>query len=195
MAIHDVRKRNEDLELITNYDLVASAHALLQGIDLDVASSKTANKYVEATNYLCPSDDGLNCQQWYGNVYLFPPRGAYFWDKKNDKWKMTRASSPTLVSSHAVWFRKLYNSWLSGDIKQGLYFTNCPDMIRYEQKIFDFPICILKTAPLLLKNTSTGVTKHKTCTSFLVYLPPINNPTQMTERFIEIYSEKGRILC
>ena len=55
---------------------------------------------------------------------------------------MTRASSPTLTSSHAVWFRKLYNSWLSGDIKQGLYFTNCPDMIRYEQKIFDFPICI-----------------------------------------------------
>ena len=195
MAIHDIKKRREDLELITNYDLVASAHALLEGIDLDVASSKVANKYVEATDYLCPSDDGLNCQQWYGRVYLFTPRGAYFWDKKNDKWKMTRASSPTLVSSHAVWFRKLYNSWLSGDIKQGLYFTNCPDMIRYEQKIFDFPICILKTAPLLLKNTSTGVSKHKTCTSFLVYLPPINNPTEMTERFIGIYSEKGRILC
>ena len=53
----------------------------------------------------------------------------------------------------------------------------------------------IKTAPLLLKNTSKGITKHKTCTSFLVYLPPINNSTQMTERFIEIYSEKGRILC
>ena len=108
---------------------------------------------------------------------------------------MTRASSPTLTSSHAVWFRKLYNSWLAGDIKQGLYFTNCPDMIRYEQKIFDFPICILKTAPLLLKNTSQGIDKHKTCTSFLVYLPPIHNSTEATERFIEIYSEKGRILC
>ena len=68
-------------------------------------------------------------------------------------------------------------------------------MIRYEQKIFDFPICILKTAPLLLKNTSTGVSKHKTCTSFLVYFPPIHNSTEMTERFIGIYSEKGRILC
>ena len=195
MAIHDITKRKEDLELITNYDLIASAHALLEGIELDVASSKIANKYVEATNFFTPSDDGLNSQQWFGNVYLFPPRGAYFWYKKNDKWKMTRASSPTLTSSHAVWFRKLYNSWLSGEIKQGLYFTNCPDMNRYEQKIYDFPDCILKTAPLLLKNTSTGVSKHKTCTSFLVYLPPINNPTEMTERFIEIYSEKGRILC
>ena len=195
MAIHDITKRREDLELITNYDLVAAAHALLEGIELDVASSKTANKYVEAENFFTPSDDGLNSQQWVGKVYLFPPRCAYFWDKKNDKWKMTRASSPSLTSSHAVWFRKLYNSWLSNDIEQGLYFTNCPDMIRYEQKIFDFPICILKTAPLLLKNTSTGVSKHKTCTSFLVYLPPIHNSTEMTERFIGIYSEKGRILC
>ena len=195
MAIHDIRKRHEDLELITNYDLVASAHALLEGIQLDVASSKVANKYVEAENFFSPLDDGLNAQQWFGNVYLFPPSGAYFWDKQNDRWKMTRASSPTLTSSHAVWFRKLYNSWLNRDIKQGLYFTNCPDMIRYEQKIFDFPICILRTAPLLLKNTSTGVDKHKTCTSFLVYLPDIHNSTESTERFIDIYSEKGRILC
>tara|TARA_R100001463_G_scaffold22979_2_gene55056 strand:+ start:345 stop:932 length:588 start_codon:yes stop_codon:yes gene_type:complete len=195
MAIHDIRKRREDLELITNYDLIASAHALLEGIDLDVASSKIANKYVEATDYLSPSDDGLNCQQWYGKVYLFPPSGAYFWDKKNEKWKMTRASSPSLTSSHAVWFRKLYNSWLAGDIKQGLYFTNCPDMIRYEQKIFDFPICILKTAPLLLKNTSEGVSAHKTCTSFLVYIPPMNDSANSTEKFIDIYSEKGKILC
>jgi hypothetical protein len=167
----------------------------MEGIDLDVASSKVANQYVEAKKFFTPIDDGLNSQQWYGDVYLFPPRGAYFWDKKNDKWKMTRASSPTLTSSHAVWFRKLYNSWLSNDIRQGLYFTNCPDMIRYEQKIFDFPICILKTAPLLLKNTSSGISKHKTCTSFLVYLPPIHESSKFTERFIGIYSEKGRILC
>ena len=44
MAIHDITKRKEDLELITNYDLIASAHALLEGIELDVASSKIANK-------------------------------------------------------------------------------------------------------------------------------------------------------
>ena len=195
MAIHDIRKRREDLELITNYDLIASAHALLEGIELDVASSKTANKYVEADNFFSPSDDGLNSQQWYGNVYVFPPSGAYFWDKKNERWKMTRASSPSLTSSHAVWFRKLYNCWLAREIKQGLYFTNCPDMIRYEQKIFDFPICILKPAPLLLKNTSEGVSPHKTCTSFLVYIPPMDESADSIEKFIDIYSEKGRILC
>ena len=84
---------------------------------------------------------------------------------------------------------------VSKEVKQGLYFTNCPDMIRYEQKIFDFPICILKTAPTLLKNTSKGVSSHKTCTSFLVYLPPIQDSTKMIEKFIDIYGEKGRLLC
>ena len=60
MGLQDIHKRSEDLELITNYDLVSSAHALLDGIDLDVASSKTANQFVEAKNYFTPSDDGLN---------------------------------------------------------------------------------------------------------------------------------------
>jgi hypothetical protein len=194
MPIQNIKSHAEDRELITNQDLVASAHALLEGIDLDVASSKVANQYVEAKEYFTPSDDGLNCQQWFGSVYLFPPSGTYFWERKNQRWKMTRSTSPTLTSSHAVWFRKLYRSWMAREIKQGLYFTNCPDMIRYEQKLFDFPVCILRTAPTLLKNTSNGVSRHKTCTSFLVYLPPMESATEATERFLDIYSEKGRIL-
>ena len=47
----------ENNELITSPDLVASAHALMGGIDLDVASSKIANEYVGATQFFTPSDD------------------------------------------------------------------------------------------------------------------------------------------
>jgi hypothetical protein len=195
MAIPNVRKGlNEDREYITNYDLTSAAHQLLGGIELDVASSKVANEYIQAENFFTPTDDGLNIQDWYGRVYLFPPSGAYFWNKKEDRWKMTRASSPSLTSSHAVWFRKLYRSWWKGDIEQGLYFTNCPDMIRYEQKIFDFPVCILKTAPTLIKHTSEGIGIQRTCTSLLVYLQPKQDTTFFTEKFIDIYSPKGRII-
>lgn len=194
MSITSPGFRKEDLELITNYDLVSSAHALLNGIQLDVASSITANSFVEAEHFYTPLEDGLNCQQWFGRVYLFPPSGAYFWEAKNERWKMTRATSKTLRSSHAVWFQKLYNSWLADEIEQALYFSNCPDMIRYDQRIFDFPVCILKTAPTLNKNTSKGVSPHKTCTSFLVYLQPKDSLGSATEKFIDIYSDKGRIL-
>ena len=195
MPIQNIKSHAEDRELISNYDLISSAHALLGGIDLDVASSKVANQYVEAKEFFTPTDDGLNSQQWYGKVYLFPPSGTYFWEKKTQRWKMTRSTSPTLASSHAVWFRKLYKTWLAGEVEQGIYFTNCPDMIRYEQKLFDFPVCILKTPPTLWKNTSEGVSKHKTCTSFIVYLPPMHSSGEATEKFIDIYSHKGRILC
>lgn len=194
MSITSPGYRKEDLELITNYDLVSSAHALLNGIQLDVASSNTANTFVEAEHFYTPSEDGLNCQQWFGRVYLFPPSGAYFWEEKNQRWKMTRATSKTLRSSHAVWFEKLYKAWLADEIEQGLYFSNCPDMIRYDQRIFDFPVCILKIAPTLQKNTNSGVSPHKTCTSFLVYLQPKDRIDSATEKFIDIYSEKGRIL-
>lgn len=101
----------------------------------------------------------------------------------------------TLTSSHAVWFRRLYREWIAGEVEQGIYFTNCPDMIRYEQKIFDFPVCILRTAPILMRNIKGEVKPHKTCTSFVVYLPPINDSTAAIERFVEIYSEKGRVIC
>jgi hypothetical protein len=194
MSIRTVVSKREDCELITNQDLVAAAHALMEGITLDVASSKVANEYVGADEFFCPSDDGLNAQQWHGKVYLFPPAGCYYWDKRNERWKMTRSSAGSLVSSHAVWFRKLYRSWFSGQVKQGLYFTNCPDMIRYEQKLFDFPVCILKTPPVLLRRINDEVSKHKTSTSFAVYLPPIDNSDAAIERFVDIYSEKGRIL-
>ena len=195
MPIPKAGFRREDLELITNADLTSAAHALLGGIQLDPASSAVANEHVGAEEYYTPAECGLNDKQWYGRVYLFPPSGAYFWDKKNNRWKMTRASSPTLVSSHAVWFRKLMRSWMSGEVEQGLYMGNCPDMIRYEQRLFDFPVCILRTAPTLLKNSSEGLSTHKTCTTLLVYLPPKLNPDEGIQRFIDIYEEKGRILA
>ena len=80
------------------------------------------------------------------------------------------------------------------EIEQGLFFTNCPDMIRYEQKIFDFPICILKTPPELIRYSSKGIDKHRTCTSLLVYLQPKDNSGEATQRFIDVYEEKGRVL-
>ena len=190
------RIRSEDFELITNHDLAANAHALLGGIDLDVASSKTANEFVQASSYYTPSDDGLNAQDWSDSVYLFPPNGTYFWDKKNVRWKQTRASSCTLVSSHAVWFRKLYREWWKGNVKQGLYMTNHPDMIRMDQRIFDLPFCVLSSVPRLIKNTSKGIEKnHATATTILVYFPPHGLNDKNIQRFIDIYSVMGRCVC
>jgi len=190
------REHNEDLEVITNYDLVSAAHACLDGIDLDVASSKVAQEFVQASSYYTPTDDGLNAQEWSDSVYLFPPGGSYFWCKKTQRWKKTRSTAITLTSSHAAWFRRLYREWYKGNIKDAIYMTNHPDMIRFDQRMFDFPMCVLRTAPRLIKNTSKGVEKgHKTGTCIIVYMPPHGLNDQNIQRFIDIYSEKGRCIC
>jgi hypothetical protein len=194
MTIRRVTGKKEDLELITSSELVQAANAVMGNIDLDPASSKVAQNYVQASEFFSPQDDGLNAQQWFGRVYLFPPSGCYFFDKKLDRWKMTRASSPTLVSSHAVWFRTLYKKWLANEVEQAVYFSNCPDMIRYEQKMFDFPICFLSTVPRLIKNTSEGIGEHRTCSSFAVYLQPKMNSSEATLNFVDVYSQFGRVV-
>ena len=195
MKARGFRNKKEDLELITNKDLVGAVPSFMGGIDLDPASSKVANTYVQADKFFTPQNDGLNVQEWWGRVYLFPPSGAYFFDKYHDKWKMTRSSSGSLTSSHALWFKKLYRLWLADVVKEAVYFTNCTDMIRYDQRIFDFPICVLKTAPTLVKNTSEGIGIHKTSTCIVVYMQPKDNSGEATQRFIDIYSDRGRIIC
>jgi hypothetical protein len=193
-GVRGVGARDEGAEFITNADLVLAVNELLGGITLDVASSSVANQYVGAENYYTPTDDALNSQQWYGSCYLFPPAGSYFWDQKNERWKMTRASSLTLTSSHAVWFRRMYHAWIAKEIKEGLYFSNCPDMIRYEPKIFKFPMCILRSAPYVLCHKDGEISKKKTCTSFFVYLPPQDSPIDSVDTFAKIYGERGHLL-
>lgn len=194
MTIRRVTGRKEDLELITPPELVQAANMVMGNIDLDPASSKVAQEYIQADSFFTPQLDGLNAQQWFGKVYLFPPSGCYFFDKKLDKWRPTRASSPSLVSSHAVWFRTLYKKWLADEVEQAIYFSNCPDMIRYEQKMFDFPICFLRTVPSLIKNTSEGIGKHQTCSSFAVHLQPKSNSAEATMKFVDVYEQFGRVI-
>lgn len=189
-------KKTEDYEWISNRDLIDSALLLMGQIDLDPASSAKANEYVNAKHFYTPKEDGLNEMEWFGNVYLFPPNHSYFWHNQSQRWKMTRGLSPTLSSGHAIWWRALKRKWLSGEIEQGVYFANAPDMFLYCQDIFDHPICILKTRPMLNQHffTTGEIKSRNTCASFVVFLQPKKNVAEATENFIEIYSPKGRVL-
>ena len=81
MSIRRVTGRREDLELITPTELVQAANIVMGSINLDPASSKVAQNYVQADEFFSPQQDGLNMQQWFGKVYLFPPSGCYYFDK------------------------------------------------------------------------------------------------------------------
>jgi|TARA_R100001530_G_scaffold17170_3_gene14913 hypothetical protein len=188
--------RSEEYEWISNRDLVDSAHLLLGSIDLDPASSKIANEYVGADKYYTPTDDGLNAQEWHGNVYLFPPSQTYFWHKQSYRWKPTRGLSPTLTSGHAIWWKTLKRKWLEGKVEQAIYYSNFIDMTMYCQDIFDYPVCIMKSRPTLIRHyyADDSFVSKTTGTSIVVYLQPHTRIQEATSEFIDLYSEKGRIL-
>ena len=100
--------KNEDFEWIANRDLVDSAH-LLWCIDLDPASSKKANEFVNARDFV-PTDDSLNEQNWHGNVYLFPPHTLFGINKV--KMEAYQRAVTYLTAGHAIWWRTLKrNGW------------------------------------------------------------------------------------
>lgn len=188
--------KTEHYEWITGSDIITAAHTLMDGIDLDPASSDMANTYVCADNYYTIKDDGLNYQKWHGSVYLFPPAGSYFWNANKEKWVKTRGLSPTLSASHSVWWKTMKRKWLDREIKQALFFSNMPDMFLYSQDMFDHPVCILKTRPTLRQHflATDEIKERTTCCSFVVYLQPQDMDPSHTENFIEIFRNKGRIL-
>ena len=135
------------------------------------------------------TDGGPSSERYYG-------RNTYFWDRKNDCWTPTRGMSPSLTSGHAAWWRTLKKKWLAREIKEAVFFTNFADTIMYNQDMFDFPVCIMKSRPTLLRHyfNEGKVERKRTGTSLIVYLQSMDNIEEGTQNFIDIYSEKGRIL-
>ena len=188
--------RAEGFEWISNRDLIDSAHMLMGGIDLDVCSSEFANQYVGAKNFYTAKDDPINEAEWYGNVYCFHPPACYYHNKREDKWLPTRGLSPTLTSGSAIWWRRLKQQWLEGNVNQAIYFSNYIDVVMYCQDMFDHPVCLMKARPRLIRHkyTDTDTTTRTTGASVIVYLQPKEDIEATTENFVDIYSEKGRIL-
>lgn len=59
-------------EWYTPKQYIDAARAVMASIDLDPASSDTANKIVQANKYFTQDDDGLK-HPWHGNVWMNPP--------------------------------------------------------------------------------------------------------------------------
>jgi phage N-6-adenine-methyltransferase len=67
-----VSNNSGDSEWFTPTEYVEAARKVMGQINLDPASTETANSIVKAEQFYCAKDDGLK-QRWHGCIWLNPP--------------------------------------------------------------------------------------------------------------------------
>jgi len=97
----------------TPREYIEMAREVMQGIDLDPASSTVAQTTVKASNYFTLDTNGLN-QSWYGRVWLNPPYSMpgirRFVDKLIDEYHADRIEQAIIIVNNATdtgWFHDL----------------------------------------------------------------------------------------
>ena len=71
---HHGKHKPNTVEWYTPSQFVEMAREVLGGIDLDPASNKMAQGWIQAKHYYTKKDDGLS-QQWEGRILCNPPYG------------------------------------------------------------------------------------------------------------------------
>lgn len=72
-----VAHNSGEQEWYTPTEYIEAARKVMGCIDLDPASSKIANRAVQAATFYCKESNGLD-QHWTGNVFLNPPYSSEF---------------------------------------------------------------------------------------------------------------------
>lgn len=145
---------SETNEHYTPRDVVERARALMSSIDLDPASCLEANETVRATKIFTQAENGL-AQTWHGNVFLNPPGGRI----------------PGVKGSQAaMWWGKLVEEWLAGNVEQAFFVGFTLEILRTSQSA-RFPVqCFQRCYP---KSRMRFRGASPTHANVLVWVPPI----------------------
>jgi hypothetical protein len=182
-------------DFISPPELVATTAAFFGGsIDLDPASSESANSVVQADRFFTWKENGLN-QPWKADsVFLYPPKSTLNGAEQPKDTRLFRKNLRFKKSAQRVWLELCYNKWLRNEFGQGIIFLTSSEVaLLVTQKIgFDFPLCILSERPKLLHEQTLKPVQAKVF-GFVYYLPSQLNYENSIRSFSEHYSNLGRV--
>ena len=182
-------------DYISPPELVATTAAFFGGsIDLDPASSESANSVVQADRFFTWKENGLN-QPWKADsVFLYPPKSTLNGAEQPKDTRLFRKNLRFKKSAQRVWLELCYNKWLRNEFGQGIIFLTSSEVaLLVTQKIgFDFPLCILSERPKLLHEQTLKPVQAKVF-GFVYYLPSQLNYENSIRSFSEHYSNLGRL--
>jgi hypothetical protein len=182
-------------DFISPPELVATTAAFFGGsIDLDPASSESANSIIQADRFFTWKENGLN-QPWRADsVFLYPPKSTLNGAEQPKDTRLFRKNLRFKKSAQRVWLELAYNKWLRNEFGQGIIFLTSSEVaLLVTQKIgFDFPLCILSERPRLLHEQTLKPVQAKVF-GFIYYLPSQLNYENSIRSFSEHYSNLGRV--
>jgi hypothetical protein len=182
-------------DFISPPELIATTAAFFGGsIDLDPASSESANSVVQADRFFTWKENGLN-QPWKADsVFLYPPKSTLNGAEQPKDTRLFRKNLRFKKSAQRVWLELCYNKWLRNEFGQGIIFLTSSEVaLLVTQKIgFDFPLCILSERPKLLHEQTLKPVQAKVF-GFVYYLPSQLNYENSIRSFSEHYSNLGRL--
>ena len=146
-AHKQINQTSGDVEYYTPPAIIAAATLVLGTIDLDPASSETANERVQAVRIFTEADDGLN-REWAGKVWMNHPFG--------------KAQNPK-------WIKKLEEEFESGRVTEACCITYACTSEKWFQPLLQRPQCFLSPRTnyyLPDGSLKKGVTKGSVVTYF-----------------------------
>lgn len=187
---------NRIFEFISPPLILDAVYSLLGEIDLDPLSSDLAQQHVQANHYLTPMDDGFNSEEpWSGRVYCFPPSGMWTYNKKRGKFNLSHTYNVNGISGPVLGFQKMLAYYCQGHIRHGLYYANNLEVIRMDQRIFDFPVCIPSFRPRLYRYDGEKIEHRDSEAGVFVHFPNPEKTTESIENFIDSFERFGRIIA
>ena len=146
-AAHQLCNQNSgNVELYTPASIITAARQCLGGIDLDPASSETANQVVKASRFYDVNENGL-LQPWAGNVWMNHPYGraekACVKGCKKKTCRKRKFHRKTDFPGNAPWVNKLISSYKNGQVKQALCITFMSSSESWFKPLMEYPQCVL----------------------------------------------------
>jgi len=212
--VNNVRHSSATTEHYSPLEIVRAARKVMNGLDVDPASSDVANARIGAARYYTKETNGFT-RAWGGRIWLNPPGGLCDVEgrevirdtKTRPGCTQTGAcglpaghTHHGVVSSAKAWWQRLADQWVKGNVECAVFMGFSIEILQTTQvdprglpTPFDFQLCFPRQRVRFWVEKGGELTpgNSPTHSSVIVYLPP---RWSSGVTFREEFSQFGRVI-